>query len=268
MPDEEIQMPDPNTIDGVLMTWGDRLFYPGNRSVKARPEPKLAGRPRPSAATIRERIAATVVRRAPQVMVKVTGGGRGMKATAAHMRYISKNGRLTIEDEQGRKVHGRDALREIEVDWRFGGSRIADTSPRREAFNIMRCGARAWFWRLGPRSSRHGSQTKSLKFGPVVTTTENCRAIFRFGPQLGTRKARSFCRNSLTTRPNPGIGPERFRAKASHCRCFPESAAKASLRPSGISAGTSVFRRAKVAPIARRNRTGWTSNALVSIQTS
>jgi hypothetical protein len=137
MLDKENQMSDPNTIDGVLMTWGDRLFYLGNRSVKARPEPRLSGRTRPSAATIRERIAATVVRRAPQVMVKVTGGGRGMKAIAAHMRYISKNGRLTIEDEQGRKVHGRDALREIEDDWRFGGSRIADTSPRREAFNIM-----------------------------------------------------------------------------------------------------------------------------------
>jgi hypothetical protein len=83
-------------------------------------------------------------------MVKVTGGGRGMKAIATRMRYISKNGRLTIEDEQGRKVHGRDALREIEDDWRFGGSRIADTSPRREAFNIVRCGARAWQFRRAP----------------------------------------------------------------------------------------------------------------------
>ena len=27
-------------------------------------------------------------------MVKVTGGGRGMKAIAAHFRYISKNNRL------------------------------------------------------------------------------------------------------------------------------------------------------------------------------
>ena len=59
----------------------------------------LAARQR--AAAIRERIEATVVRRAPQVMVKVTGGGRGMKAIAAHFRYISKNGRLEIEDERG-----------------------------------------------------------------------------------------------------------------------------------------------------------------------
>ena len=49
---------------------------------------------RRKAAVIRGRIVATVVRRAPQVMVKVTGGGRGMTAIAAHLRYISKNGRL------------------------------------------------------------------------------------------------------------------------------------------------------------------------------
>ena len=28
-------------IDGVLITWGDRLFYPGNRVVKVKPQPKL-----------------------------------------------------------------------------------------------------------------------------------------------------------------------------------------------------------------------------------
>jgi Relaxase/Mobilisation nuclease domain len=77
------------------------------------------------------------VRRAPQVMVKVTGGGRGMKAIAAHLRYISKNGRLEIEDERGQTMRGKDALRELADDWRYGGSLIEDTSPRREAFNIM-----------------------------------------------------------------------------------------------------------------------------------
>ena len=95
-------------IDGVLITWGDRLFYPGNRVVKVKPQPKLNGdSARQRAAAIRERIEATVVRRAPQVMVKVTGGGRGMKAIAAHFRYISKNGRLDIEDERGETMRGR-----------------------------------------------------------------------------------------------------------------------------------------------------------------
>ncbi len=125
-------------IDGVLVTWGDRLFYPGNRIVKDARQARVGG-PRLSqrAAAIRRRIEATAVRRAPQVMVKVTGGGRGMKAIAAHLRYISKNGSLEIEDEKGRSVRGRDVLKDIAEEWRYGGSLIDEVSLHREAFNIM-----------------------------------------------------------------------------------------------------------------------------------
>jgi hypothetical protein len=128
-------------IDGVLIQWGDQLFYPGNRIVKVKPQPKLnGGAARQRAAAIRERIEATVVRHVPQVMVKVTGGGRGMKAIAAHFRYISKDGRLDIEDERGETIRGKDALPELADDWRFGGSLIddiAEPGQRREAFNIV-----------------------------------------------------------------------------------------------------------------------------------
>lgn len=128
-------------IDGVLIQWGDRLFYPGNRIVKVRPDPKLTGNStRDHADAIRARIAAAVAPRVPQVMVKVTGGGRGMKAIAAHFRYISKNGRLDIEDERGQVMRGKDMLPAIADDWRFGGSLIDDVAKpgqRREAFNIM-----------------------------------------------------------------------------------------------------------------------------------
>jgi hypothetical protein len=131
-------MSRPTDIDGILIQWGDRLFYPGNRIVKTQQQPKLSAiAARQRAAAIRERIEATVVRRAPQVMIKVTGGGRGMKAIAAHFRYISKNGRLEIEDERSEMSRGKEAVRELADDWRFGGSLIGDTSNRREAFNVM-----------------------------------------------------------------------------------------------------------------------------------
>ena len=94
-------MSEPTKIDGVLVQWGERLFYPHNRIVKVAQQPRLTGTLARRAAIIKSRIQAAVVRRAPQVMVKVTGGGRGMKAIAAHFRYISKNGRVDIEDEQG-----------------------------------------------------------------------------------------------------------------------------------------------------------------------
>ena len=125
-------------IDGVLITWGDRLFYPDNRIVKTGQQPKLNGdSAHQRAAAMRKRIEATVVRRAPQVMVKVTGGGRGIKAIAAHFRYISKNGRLEIEDERGETMRGKDTLHDLADDWRFGGTVIDDVGDRREAFNIM-----------------------------------------------------------------------------------------------------------------------------------
>jgi hypothetical protein len=113
---------------------GERLFYPPNRTVKAH-TPRLHAL-QDRAATIRSRIEATV-RRAPQVMVKVTGGGRGMAAIAAHFRYITKNGRLDIEDDRGVVERGKDAVREIERQWEYGGARIERDGHRREAFNIM-----------------------------------------------------------------------------------------------------------------------------------
>lgn len=35
-------MPTPSNLDGVLVRWGNRLFYPGNRVVHAR-TPRVTG---------------------------------------------------------------------------------------------------------------------------------------------------------------------------------------------------------------------------------
>jgi hypothetical protein len=124
-------------IDGVLVQWGDRLFYAANRSRASR-TPALTGLAlQERAQALRQRIRATVLRRAPQVMVKVTGGGRGMGAIAAHLRYIAKGGRLPIEDDRGVVRDGKEALQSVIDQWRYGGSRIPELSERREAFNIM-----------------------------------------------------------------------------------------------------------------------------------
>jgi hypothetical protein len=122
-------------IDGALVQWGDRLFYPSNR-VKANSTPRINTLLRRKAAVIRKRIEA-VVRRAPQVMVKVTGGGRGMRVIAAHFRYISKSGKLSFEDDRGVIRTGKEALRDLIDQWRFAGSLIEEDGRRREAFNLM-----------------------------------------------------------------------------------------------------------------------------------
>ncbi len=127
----------PSSIDGLLVQWGDRLFYPSNRMTASRTPVLTEAAVRQRAQVLRQRIRATVARRAPQVMVKVTGGGRGMGAIAAHLRYIAKAGRLPIEDDRGAVRAGKEALRAIADQWRFGGTRIPEVSERREAFNIM-----------------------------------------------------------------------------------------------------------------------------------
>jgi hypothetical protein len=116
----------PSTIDGLLVQWGDRLFYPSNR-MKASRTPVLGDAAIGQRAQIlRQRIRATVERRAPQVMVKVTGGGRGMGAIAAHLRYIAKSGRLPIEDDRGAVREGREAC----VRSPINGDSAALASPR------------------------------------------------------------------------------------------------------------------------------------------
>lgn len=189
-------------IDGVLITWGDRLFYPGNRVVKVRPQPKLsAGSTRQRAAVIRQRIEAIVVRRAPQVMVKVTGGGRGMKAIAAHFRYISKNGRLDIEDERGETMRGKDTLYDLADDWRFGGSLIpddAEPSHRREAFNIMLSMPRGTDPLTVQRAAREFAQAELADHKYVMVLHDHqanphvhisVRAETKHGKRLNPRKA-------------------------------------------------------------------------------
>ena len=130
-------MTDSRFIDGVLVQSGERLFFPNNRRVSQTSTPCLSA---PTigarAAVIRARIESTI-RRAPQVMIKVTGGGRGMAAVAAHMRYISRNGRLPMENEQGAEREGKEAMHDLVDQWRLGGSHIGERSERREAFNIM-----------------------------------------------------------------------------------------------------------------------------------
>jgi hypothetical protein len=189
-------------IDSVLITWGDRLFYPGNRVVKVKPQPKLnGGSARQRAAVIRERIEATVVRRAPQVMVKVTGGGRGMQAIAAHFRYISKNGRIDIEDERGETMRGRDALHALADDWRFGGTLIddiAEPGQRREAFNLMLSMPRGTDPLIVQKAAREFAQTELADHKYVMVLHDHqanphvhlsVRAESKHGKRLNPRKA-------------------------------------------------------------------------------
>jgi hypothetical protein len=51
---------------------------------------------------------ARTVRRTPEVMVKVTGGGRSSRAVGAHFSYISGKGKIEIETDEGQRVDKED----------------------------------------------------------------------------------------------------------------------------------------------------------------
>lgn len=142
-------MTDLSDTDGMLREWGTRLFHPAPRkSGKASEDapPLMVVWRALSPQQVREQVHATVAPGARQVMVKITGGGRGMLAVGAHMRYISRQGRpevggrgesLELEDEAGSTIRGSEEIAALRDEWRVAGSYIPDDSPRREAFNII-----------------------------------------------------------------------------------------------------------------------------------
>jgi hypothetical protein len=76
-------------------------------------------------------------RTAPEVVVKISGGGRGMKAIRAHLDYISRNGKVALENQDGDALVGRDDIRDLKTELQFGGFGIPEESTVREAFNIV-----------------------------------------------------------------------------------------------------------------------------------
>ncbi|WP_199915361.1 relaxase/mobilization nuclease domain-containing protein [Aminobacter sp. MSH1] len=109
---------------------------------KPKSKPKASSKRRPTGPATRESRRATlerIARKSPEVMVKITGGGRNMRQIKAHMDYISRNGELEIEDEQGLAYQGKKDVRYVRDTWRDGGHTIpyeGEDGPR-EAFNIM-----------------------------------------------------------------------------------------------------------------------------------
>ncbi|SEF29793.1 relaxase/mobilization nuclease domain-containing protein [Variovorax sp. NFACC27] len=59
------------------------------------------------------------VGRTPEVMVKVSGGGRDVGGVEAHLGYISRHGKLPIEIDEGPAMQGRGAPREVVTDWQL-----------------------------------------------------------------------------------------------------------------------------------------------------
>jgi hypothetical protein len=70
------------------------------------------------------------VRRTPEVMVKVTGGGTMAGAVAAHFAYISRQGKLEIETDEGERTTGKEAQKALLAEWHLDLSAGQYRGPR------------------------------------------------------------------------------------------------------------------------------------------
>jgi len=77
----------------------------------------------------------SVIRRAPEVMVKITGNSTGLKTLKNHLDYISRNGQLELTTENGESLQGKGAIKDLRD--QFKAAQIPNESQRREFLHVM-----------------------------------------------------------------------------------------------------------------------------------
>jgi hypothetical protein len=98
-------------------------------------------------------------RRAPEVMVKVTGGGIRRAGVMAHLSYISRKGQLEIETDEGERVD-KKAQQALLGDWHRSAGRKGISHGRTERHPAHGSHLVSRTWRAGCRSRRlHGTQS-------------------------------------------------------------------------------------------------------------
>ncbi|MGC4097996.1 MAG: hypothetical protein QM706_12840 [Nitrospira sp.] len=137
------------SLDTTLDEWGSRLFNltpsPGPRhpkrtmaglvSFRAGSVGRLSS-PQARADTVRQKLH-DLVGRAPQVMVKLAKAPKGMRGIVNNLTYISRNGQLELEDEDGQFINGKEALADLKAEWEHGGTPVPAHSRARDAFHLV-----------------------------------------------------------------------------------------------------------------------------------
>jgi hypothetical protein len=76
-----------------------------------------------------------ITRRRPEVMVKVTGSARGLRGLKEHLAYITRNGKLAGERENGERIEDAAEVRALAEEWwADGATRRKNT---RETINLI-----------------------------------------------------------------------------------------------------------------------------------
>ena len=78
-----------------------------------------------------------LVRRAPHVMVKLARAPKGLRGISNNLSYISRDGQLGIEDQDGQIITGKEAVADLKTEWQQGGFPIPQRSTWRDAFHLI-----------------------------------------------------------------------------------------------------------------------------------
>lgn len=115
-----------------------------------------------------------IVNRAPEVMVKVTGGGMSSGQIRAHLEYISRNGKLDLEIGEGEQLENISEIAGFvdawDIDSRFGAG------ERRQAYNVM-------------LSMPHGTDPEIVKLAARAFAQEQFGEKYPYAMVLHTDKA-------------------------------------------------------------------------------
>jgi len=193
----------PIVIDGLLRQLGDRLFYEDVKPLKARktttgialkPLVKKSSKPRAEyiARTIRN-----TVRKVPEVMVKISGGGKSLAHVKAHLDYISRNGKVQLEDQSGNIYSGRPDIHDLENEWKYGGYPMTQPSIK-QAFNIVLSMPPSTDRQAVTDAARAFAKSEFVNYSYVFATHDDekhphvhlcVKALGRDGTRLNPRKA-------------------------------------------------------------------------------
>ena len=109
---------------------------PGLSLSTPRSDPIQGAPGRTDASEVRRKLG-SLAKRPPQVMVRISGGGKGIRHIKAHLDYISRNGQIPLEDQNGDKLAGKEDLLSLRDEWQLGGFAMDESATSRQAFNII-----------------------------------------------------------------------------------------------------------------------------------
>jgi len=86
-------------------------------------------------ASAKSKNVSSVLKKAPEVMVKITGSSKGLATVKNHLDYISRNGKIELVNEAGESIHGTAAVRDLKQ--HLKAEQIPEDGKKREFLHVV-----------------------------------------------------------------------------------------------------------------------------------